>query len=133
MRPYERTQADDRGDEYSDLTVQLNDDRMITRQEFKDEADINIILKRFGVQSGPMGTYGEVDYTIDLQQALAAIASANQAHFNVPPELQGKYRTWRDVLNAAETGEYRRDLDALRDQKAAEKAAAAAPNNVTVP
>lgn len=127
MKPNPRTQIDDKGDEYSLLAATYADDKMITRQEYKDEADINLLLKRFGVIPGPQGTYGEVDYTLDLQTALAALASANKANFDVPTELRDKYRGWRDVLNATETGEYQRDLADLQREHDQKKAAATAP------
>ena len=86
-----------------------------TRQEFAQEADINYILDRFGVnqQQRPV-TYGEVDYTVDLQQTLHAAEQLKRAHLNVPDELRDKYPTWESVLAAAETGEYQNDLDTVK-------------------
>jgi hypothetical protein len=116
-----RTQHDGKGDEYSNLAATHETGEMITRQEFKDEANLNILLKRFGVQVRTDGQYGsEIDYAIDLQTALSAIDQARKANYNVPPELAEKYPSWLSVLGAAETGEYQRDLKELGEQKAKE-------------
>ncbi|QCQ85065.1 internal scaffolding protein [Blackfly microvirus SF02] len=103
----------------------------LTRQEFADEADLNVLLARFGVNTPvrPMIYGGEVDYQLDLQQAFAAIESARRANMAVPDELRQKYPDWRKVLNGAESGEYQRDLKELSDRRAAEEAAKkVAPN-----
>lgn len=117
MPPAERTQVDGKGDLYSDLTATIipNDDPQ-TRQEFKDDADLNILLARFGVDT-PMRQglqYGEVDYQLDLQQALDAIDTAKKANIHAPEELRDKYPDWRSILNGVETGEYQKDLENLK-------------------
>lgn len=79
--PKLRTQADNLGDEISALTGTLPGGPSKTRQEFKDETDTNLLLKRFGVipkHSGP--GLGMVDFTIDLQTAMSAIESVQLAH-----------------------------------------------------
>lgn len=115
-----RTQIDDDFDDVSNATGLDANEPLITRQEFKDEADLNILLARFGVnaQARPMTWGQEIDWNTDLQQALHAISEARQAQYNVPPELLAKYPTWRHVLNGAETGEYADDLQNLAKQKA---------------
>jgi len=124
--PAERTQVDGKQDAYSDAAgIDFSDTELMTRQEFKDEADLNILLSRFGVNTMVRtdGRYGsEVDYNLDLAQALAAIESARRANLAVPDELREKYTDWRSVLNAAESGEYQADLQNLADWKAAEEA-----------
>lgn len=131
--PAERTQVDGMGDYYSDLTaMNTGDEPSQVRQELAHESDINFILSRFGIQTQQrVMVYGqEIDYNLDLQEALAAIASAKTASFNVPDELKTKYPTWREVLEGAENGTYERDLQTLADRD--KKAAEAAPStNVT--
>lgn len=123
MVPAERTQVDGLEDEYSLLTGTDTGTDTATRQEMKDESDINILLARFGVNTPIRGglDYGaEIDYNMDLQQALGAIESARRANTAVPEELREKYPTWREVLNGAETGEYQKDLQTLATDKAIE-------------
>lgn len=120
----ERTQIDGLEDEYSEMAAMPIDETMITRQEFKDEADLNILLGRFGVTSNqerPMQWGQEIDYNTDLQQALHAIAEARKVERTVPDELRAKYPTWRHVLTGVETGEYADDCARVRaDRKKAE-------------
>lgn len=125
--PMERTQKDGAQKEYSDAAGIDTGTDGGARQEFKDEADINILLSRFGIntQVRTDGKYGaEIDYNLDLQQAYAAIESARRATSAVPEELREKYPTWREMLNATETGEYQHDLQNLADWKAKELAEA---------
>jgi len=84
------------------------DSRDMARQEFKAEADINVILRRFGVtgqipSSRPL-VFGEANYDLDLQRAMMALETAEQAHANLPPELKERYPTWQSLINAADDG-----------------------------
>lgn len=106
-----RTQDDDLQDYYSDLagidmSDQTNkDNRDVARQEFKADADIQTILKRFGVMSpGREIVYGEADYTVDLQTAFDAMEEAKRAHARLSPELKERYSTWQALLNALHNG-----------------------------
>lgn len=132
----QRTQCDGKGDDYSALTAldfSLPENKQtLTRQEFKEECDINNILRRYGVDT-PIalnGAYQTTDYSIDLQQALSAVEAARGVLDHVPEELKSKYRTPYDVLAAAENGDYQRDLDALKAAKAADQRAAARQKQV---
>jgi len=120
-----RTQCDDLGDKISNDTAQLETGEIITRQEFKDEADLNILLARFGVhqQVRADAKFTEVDYNLDLQTALAAVEAARRADYKVPEELRAKYPNWLTVLKGAETGEYEHDLMQLKARKEAEELA----------
>lgn len=116
-----RKQNDHLQDEYSIETgLDFTDVEPITRQEFKDEADLNILLARYGVAqpTRPMKYGEEIDYTLDLQTALASLEAARRAHFNVPDELRAKYPDWQSVLNGAESGQYQQDLANLAERKA---------------
>lgn len=103
-----RSQVDDLGDEYDLLTAIIFDpskDR--TRQEFAAEADINVMFAKFGVFGDARKpiAYGEVDYSIDLQQAFAAIEDAKRLWKRMPEGIQEKYPNWQSLLNAANAGE----------------------------
>lgn len=95
-----------------------------TRQEFKDEADLNILLARFGVTGDNQRqmTWGqEIDYNMDLQAALALIEEAKRVEGTIPPELRQKYPTWRHMVSGIESGAYGNDIAQLRaEQKAKE-------------
>lgn len=101
-----RRQYDGQQEHYSELSGTTFTGKGATRQEFKDEADINKLLARYGVGAGTRPTtFGtEVDYTIDLQQALNAITDAKHAFRNLPQNLRARYKTWQDLLNALNSG-----------------------------
>lgn len=76
-----------------------------TRQEFKNEADINYMLSKFGV-TAPRGSpvYGEWDETIDLQIALQSVHDARAAYKELPKELTNKFPSMEAMLTAMENG-----------------------------
>lgn len=127
MKPAIRTQADERGDEYSKKAAIVGDGTpSLTRQEQKNDADINVLLSRFGVnqQIRTGGRFGEHDDQLDLHTALQAVAAARTANFNVPDELREKYPDWKTVLAGAENGSYEKDLEQLHAKRRSEKALA---------
>lgn len=123
-----REHGDGLGDAVSEATATTPTGDSLTRQEFADDADVNKLLKRYGidtpVRAFQQAQFTEIDYNVDLQQALGAIQEAKRAHGAVPEELKEKYPTWKHVLDAVETGEYQKDLDALAEKKKNDKKAA---------
>lgn len=106
MERAHRTQHDDLQDKISDASgIDCSTEPDTTRQEFKDEADTNVLLKRFGVgiPLKPV-VYGETHFDIDLQQALEAVNQARTAYRGLPPELKRIYPSWQTLLNAIESG-----------------------------
>lgn len=97
----------------------------MTRQEHALEADINYLVDRY-TPGAPMRqiTYGEADFTMDLQQAFGAIALARHMHSRLPRELLEQYPTWQSLLNAVESGQFRSDL--LNREQERQRAAGAA-------
>lgn len=68
----------------------------LTRQEFKDEADINVLVARFGVtgtmpapQEPPM--YGDFSDVFDFQQAMNEILYAEDQFMALPSELRERF------------------------------------------
>lgn len=79
----------------------------MARQEFKEEADINILLKRFGVNApqkqNPL--FNEIDYDLNLQMALSAIETVKGVWKELPLDVKEQYTTWQGMINAAATGQ----------------------------
>lgn len=124
MHPAVRTQIDNLGRFYSvETALHFPEDdeksRSVTKQEFKDDTDIGLLLARHGVmqQQRPAG-FGEVDYTLDLQQAFASIEQARYAYTKISPELQALYPNIRDFLNGMATGSVASNIDRLDAEKA---------------
>lgn len=119
-----RKQADNYGDDMSELTslncAANNDrtgDRDMARQEFKDEADVTKILARFGVGTPQRQTiYEEVDYTLDLQNALEAARAAETAWRRMPNNFREKFNSPTAMINAVATGKLVIDLSPKEDK-----------------
>lgn len=81
------------------------DNKDMARQEYKNEADINYMLSRFGITQ-PRGTptYGEWDDTIDLQSAISSVIEAKQGYERLPKELRDKFPSMEDFLTAVDNG-----------------------------
>lgn len=127
--PAIRTQTDEKQMEFSLASgLDCSGEPDLARQEFKQEADTNYLLQRFGmnvpVQHAP--TFGEVDFDLDLHSAHIAIGQVQQAWHQLSPELRAKYRTTNAMLDAMNSGELRTDLEEARDAVRAEKAKAEA-------
>lgn len=87
MHPSQRTQSDQRGDAVSlESGISFPPDEDIARQEFADEADINKLLMRFGVQSRPL-VFGEFNQDLDLLTAFELVAQAEEALGKLPREV----------------------------------------------
>lgn len=114
-----RTQVDGLNNYYSDLSGIDTGPDTPTRQEFKDEADINYILRNYGALPTQKTDWGAHDYTLDLQQAIHAMEEASAAATMVPDELKSKYPTLMHVMNGTQNGEYEKDLYALSQRKKA--------------
>jgi hypothetical protein len=99
-------------DEYSfDAGISFEGTEDLARQEFKEEADINFLLAKFGVNTpNRPPTYAEVDYDIDLQSALMAIHEVKKAHRQLPEDILNRYPSWQSLLNAVESGTLQLDL-----------------------
>lgn len=75
-----------------------------TRQEFKDECDVNHVLTMYGAGRGPRGGPGqfgvEVDDRVDLQESYAHMASLADAYRRAPAALRKAYPTFESMLRA---------------------------------
>lgn len=73
----------------------------LTKQSFKDECDINKIVKRFKKIHGvemidtlhgyASGNYGDFSNVTDYRSALEQIDIANDLFMNLPPEVRRKF------------------------------------------
>lgn len=105
-----RTQADLPEDfaRYSDesaLRCSPSEDR--TRQEFKEECDVNVILRRVGAggfEPRPV-SYGLQNTDDELQGVFAAAVAARDAWLRLPASLRRRYPGWDELLSAVERGE----------------------------
>lgn len=109
-----RTQHDGAQNAYSaNGGLDCSDSKDATRQEFKDDVDVNKLLAKFGVgvprRQGVFGT--ETDYNIDLQQALDSIRAAKQAWRGMPKDVKNRYKSWQALLGAVDRGDLTINLE----------------------
>jgi len=105
-----RSQADsaEQFEQYSDeagISFPIGEDK--TRQEFAEECDVNVILRRFGAGGfeGRPVVYGVQDLDLDLQGVYTAVEVAEEAWERLPERLRKRYRAWPELLGAMERGE----------------------------
>lgn len=79
--------------ELSDLTATRPSGVTETQQQFKDDHDINVIVKRFGL-TGELpyaqraAFYGDFSGVVDYDSAVALVDSARKRFEKLPPEIR---------------------------------------------
>lgn len=68
----------------------------LTKQSFRDEVDINTIVRRFGLTGElPTGvavpSYGDYSGVVDFHTAMNAVAKANEAFDAMPGEVRARF------------------------------------------
>lgn len=76
----------------------------LTQQQFKDDCEVNIIMKRL-LKTGQMprfqtktGVYADLTELPDYQQACQTVAKATQAFGELPSELRNKFKNNPELL-----------------------------------
>lgn len=86
--------------------IQCTEKEDRARQEFAKDADINLLLKRFGLNLPVRHPeYGVVDFDLDLQGAYRAVAEARAGYDQLPAHLRERYPSWEAIVRAIEAGE----------------------------
>lgn len=99
-----RHQADGAQKRWSKLSALHCTTPSLTRKEFAADADINLLLKRFGVTTRIPEWGKTVDFNLDLQTALGAIRDVKRAYRELPDNLKSKYKSWQSLMNAIDQG-----------------------------
>lgn len=137
MKPAIRTQVDEKQRDYSRAaSLDCSDLPDTARQEFREEADANKLLARYGINVPVQRTpsFGDADFDLDLHSAFIAVDRAEHAFTSLPTPLRQKYKTTGRLLDAMNTGELEADLRAEREKREkADKAAKGAPPASTPP
>lgn len=96
----------------------------LTKQSFKDECDVNNVLKRyretglFPTDMGP-GMYGDFSEVTDFQSAFEAIQEANAAFASLPANIRDYFKN--DPATFIAFAEDPNNLDAMVDMGLATK------------
>lgn len=86
--------------------VVFPDDEEGARQEFAVDADINVLLRRYGGLPPVRGEaqFAEVDFSQDLLEAHVAVERARSAYFDLPDDVRKLYPDWQSVQAAIDSG-----------------------------
>lgn len=87
------------------VPADVNPDEDRTRQEFKADADVNVIVRRFGPNAFAGGEYGSQDFDLDLLQVQEATRTALKGFSRLPEAVQARYRDVESYLAAFATGD----------------------------
>lgn len=94
-------------------------DEGLTQQQFAEEADINTIVRRFGLtgelpENPRLPTSGDFSDVTDFQSAMNAVTHAEQQFMTLPPELRKRFNHDPGELIAfMEDGNNRKEAIAL--------------------
>lgn len=106
MHPAVRSQVDDLQELYSlesGLACTPEEDK--ARQEFKAEADINVLLRKYGAVPQRPLSYGEVDFDLDLHTAINAVSQASLGYASLPEHVRRKFPDLPSLFAAIANGE----------------------------
>jgi hypothetical protein len=80
-------------------------DESLTQQHFTEEADVNTIARRFGLDKGPLPNvpinpnhYGDLSNVPDLRTALDITRDAVNKFMELPPKLRARFHNKPDEL-----------------------------------
>ncbi|WNK12565.1 MAG: internal scaffolding protein [Microvirus sp.] len=93
-----RTANDGRQDEISLATGTVNNEPSLCQQSFTEDADINVIVRRFGLDKGPLPTeainpryYGDFTDVPDLRTALELVRDAENKFMDLPADIRKRF------------------------------------------
>lgn len=82
------------GERVEGVTIDTGEDTIV-QQQFKDEVDINTIVRRFGLGQlpavGPVGVYGDFTGINDYSTAVAAVSRADESFSKLDPKVREKF------------------------------------------
>lgn len=87
---YDRMAASD------ETSIICTEEENKTQQQFKDDADINVIVERFGLTGQLPDDYrapvsGDFSDITDFQTAMNAVRAAEENFMQLPPELRARF------------------------------------------
>lgn len=79
------------------------DEEDLTRQEFREEVNVNNVVSRHGIVSRPV-QFGEWDFDQDLTGSMQATRDVQAAYERLPHEVRVKYPDMAAVVAAIVSG-----------------------------
>lgn len=105
VMPAVRTRFNYNRDAYSAFTGSLNDQPSKTQQQFREETDINYIVKQFGLtgrlpNNVRVPQYGDFEGVMDYQTAMNAVIAAREQFMELPAEVRARFANDPQMLLA---------------------------------
>lgn len=101
-----RPRGDSRSKAVSDATAQRSSALSLVQQHYKDEVDVNTIMRRFGV-TGAMpfgqaaGVYGDFTGILDYEDAVEKVRDARERFMALPAEVRERFNNDPGVMISA--------------------------------
>lgn len=94
--PFVRSAYNYDRDAASDESGLMCSDPSLAQQQFREESDINTIVKRFNLtgqlpEQVSMPTYGDFDVVVDYKSALDAVIAADAAFMALPAHIRARF------------------------------------------
>lgn len=91
-----RTQNDDQGDKMSDESSILCMDKSLTIQSMSEDADINVLMHRYGItgsmpESLRIPQYGDFEGVDNYQDALHVVMNARDEFMKIPAKIRARF------------------------------------------
>lgn len=108
-----------------------------TQQQFAEDADINTIVRRFGLTgelppARDIPQYGDFTHVLDYQSALNAVIAADEAFMSLPAQLRSRFdnnpQNLLDFLHDENNREEARTMGLLKPDVHSPPATGAATN-----
>lgn len=97
--------------EESDKHVLHFEDESLTRQEFKDDTNLDLLLKRHQMPAlSRPPIFGEINFDTNLATVLDQVKTANALWRSLPKQLRDKYPNTRDLVAALYNGQLEKDI-----------------------
>ena len=93
-----------------DTGICFDDSEDMARQEFKDECDVNHILRQHGFMGRPV-SYGEYDFDADLTQQMQSRSVFQSWYDSAPVDVREAYPTLGSFLAAFGSGAFKTGLE----------------------
>lgn len=81
--------------ELSDLTSSVDEGGSLVQQQFHDEVDVNVIVRRFGIGQpvalNTMGVYADFTGIYDYESAMERVRGAEERFMRLPPEVRARF------------------------------------------
>lgn len=116
-------------DKVSNDTAIICMEDSLTKQEFAEEADINVLVKRYGLlgtmpQNHRVAIYQDFEGTFDYHESMNKIREADTAFMAMPPEVRSRFgndpQALMEFASNPENGPELKRLGLLEPERAAE-------------